>query len=161
MTASSTWAPRSAVIVRHTGRVTKHPIALLVLSAVADPEAHLGQQQIVVENNVLAAFARQMRASIQRDIAHKMIGLPRQNTSRSGSTRVCSGDRSYSLVEIKVGVHQRCNMIGDIYNQANRALFGVGPKGERALEKYLGRVVVEMLPHIKHVLTKSGQIYRP
>ena len=70
------WAPHSAVIVWHTGRVTKHPIALLVLSAVADPEAHLGQQQIVVENNVLAAFARQMRAGIQRDIAHKMIGLP-------------------------------------------------------------------------------------
>ena len=60
-----------------------------------------------------------------------------------------------------MGVHQRCNMIGDIYNQANRALFGVGPKGEHALEKYLGRVVVEMLLHIKHVHTKSGQICRP
>ena len=40
-------APHFAVIVWHTGRVTKHPIALLVLSAAADPEGLLGQQQIV------------------------------------------------------------------------------------------------------------------
>ena len=45
-------------------------------------------------------------------------------------------------------------------NQANQALFVIGPKGINALAKYLGRVVVEMLLHIKHVLTKSGQIYR-
>ena len=40
-------ATRFAVLVWHTGRVTKYPIALFVLSAVADPESFLGQQQIV------------------------------------------------------------------------------------------------------------------
>ena len=44
--------------------------------------------------------------------------------------------------------------------QANRALFVVGPKGLNALAIYLGWVVVEVLLRIKHVLTKSGQIYR-
>ena len=45
-------------------------------------------------------------------------------------------------------------------SQANGALFVVGPKGVNALTVYLGRVVVEMLLHIKHVFTKSRQIYR-
>ena len=49
-------AARFAVLMWHTGRVTKHPIALLALSAAADPEGLLGQQQIVVKNNVFARF---------------------------------------------------------------------------------------------------------
>ena len=44
--------------------------------------------------------------------------------------------------------------------QSDGALFVVGPKGVNALAIYLGWIVVEMLLHIKHVLTKSGQIYR-
>ena len=51
-------APRFAVLVWHTGGVTKHPIALFVLSTVAEPEGFLGQQQIVVKNNAFAALAR-------------------------------------------------------------------------------------------------------
>ena len=43
--------------------------------------------------------------------------------------------------------------------QPDGALFVVGPKGVNALAIYLGWIVVEMLLHIKHVLTKSGQIY--
>ena len=49
-------ATRFAVLTWHIGRVTKHPIAVLVLSAAADPEGLLGQQQIVVKNNVFARF---------------------------------------------------------------------------------------------------------
>ena len=45
-------------------------------------------------------------------------------------------------------------------SQPNGALFVVGSKGVNALMLYLGRVVVEMLLHIKHVFTESGQIYR-
>ena len=44
--------------------------------------------------------------------------------------------------------------------QPDGALFVVGPKGVNALAIYLGWIVVEMLLHIKHMLTKSGQIYR-
>ena len=43
--------------------------------------------------------------------------------------------------------------------QPDGALSVVGPKGVYALAIYLGWIVVEMLLHIKHVLTKSGQIY--
>ena len=45
-------------------------------------------------------------------------------------------------------------------SQPNGALLVVGSKGVNALTVYLGRVVVEMLLHIKHVFTKSRQIYR-
>ncbi len=45
-------------------------------------------------------------------------------------------------------------------SQANGALFVVGSRGVNALTVYLSRVVVEMLLHIKHVFTKSRQIYR-
>ena len=45
-------------------------------------------------------------------------------------------------------------------SQTNDALFVVGPKGVNALAICPGRVVVEMLLHIKHVLTKRGQISR-
>ena len=44
-------------------------------------------------------------------------------------------------------------------SQTNGVLFVVGPKGVNALAIYLGWIVVEVLLHIKHVLTKSGQIY--
>ena len=44
--------------------------------------------------------------------------------------------------------------------QPDGALFVVGRKGANALAIYLGWIVVEMLLHIKHVLAKSGQIYR-
>ena len=42
-------ATRFAVLMWHIGRMTKHPIALLVRSAAADPEGLLGQQQISSE----------------------------------------------------------------------------------------------------------------
>ena len=45
-------------------------------------------------------------------------------------------------------------------SQANGALLIVGSKGINALTVYLGRVVVEILLHIKHLFTKSRQIYR-
>ena len=43
-------------------------------------------------------------------------------------------------------------------SQTNGALFVVRPKGVNALAICLGRVVVEMLLRIKHVLTRRGQI---
>lgn len=43
--------------------------------------------------------------------------------------------------------------------QPDGALFVVGPKGANTLTIYLGWIVVEMLLHLKHVLTKSRQIY--
>ena len=55
-----------------------------------------------------------------------------------------------------MGIHQQCNIIGDMNGQPDGALVIVGLEGINALAIYLGRVVVEMLLHIKHVLTKSG-----
>ena len=45
-------------------------------------------------------------------------------------------------------------------SQTHGALFVVRPKGVNALAICLGRVVVEMLLRIKHVLTRRGQICR-
>ena len=151
-------AARFAVLVWHTGRVTKHPIALFVLSAVADPESFLGQQQIVVKNNPFAALARHIRAGIQRHIAHKMISLPTPEHITAVQHMHLVERQIRQLGGVKMSVHQRCNIIGDIYMQANGALFLVGPKGMNVLEIYLDRIVVKMLLRIKYLLTKSGQI---
>ena len=87
-----------------------------------------------------------------------MISLPAPEHITAVQHMHLVGRQIRQLGGIKMSVHQRCDIIGDIYNQANGALFIVGPKGINVLEIYLDRVVVEMLLHIKYWLTKSGQI---
>ena len=149
-------APRFPVLVWHTGWVTKHPITLFILGTIADPEGFLGQQQIVIKNNALAALARHIRAGIRLHVADKMIGLPPPKHITAGQHTRLFRRQPQQLGEVKMGIHQRCNIIGDMNGQPDGALIIVGLEGINALAIYLGRVVVEMLLHIKNVLTKSG-----
>ena len=45
-------------------------------------------------------------------------------------------------------------------SQSDGALIVVGLEAVNTLAIYLGRVVIEVLLHVKHVLTKSGEVYR-
>ena len=136
--------------------MTKNPITLFPLSTIADPEGLLCQQQIVIKNNALAALARHIRAGIRLHVADKMIGLPPPKHITAGQHTRLFRRQPQQLGGVKMGIHQQCNIIRDINGQPDGALVIVGLEGINALAIYLGRVVVEVLLQIKHVLTKSG-----